>query len=321
MFGHESIWILLSCSAFRAVGQGIQVPAVSAFLPQIVPEEHLMRVNGINGSIQSFIQLVSPMASGALMTFMPFQAVFFIDVATAVVGISVLYFFVKIPRKQSPAPASPSARTYFQDLKEGLRYVGTQKFITQLILITVVWSLMISPAAFLAPLQVARNFGAEVWRLSAIEIFFSAGMVLGGIAVSLWGGFRNRIHYMALACVLNGVGVVALGLLGDFWWYSAAMFAIGLCLPLHSTAQMTILQTKVSAEYSGRVFGVFGMVSTLFMPAGMLLFGPLGDVVNLDFLMTGSGIVVALLFIPLMQSKALREAGKSNSATEIPESI
>ncbi|MDR3060509.1 MAG: MFS transporter [Dysgonamonadaceae bacterium] len=310
MSGYESIWLLLVCAAFRALGQGIQIPAVSAFIPQIVPQEQLNKINGINSSIQSFIQIISPMASGALLTFMPFQTVFFIDVITAVVGITILYFFVKIPADQTISAKNSSAKSYFHDLKEGLQYVWSQKFIRQLILITVVLHVMISPAAFLTPLQVTRDFGTEVWRLTAIEIAFSAGMMLGGIGVGFLGGFRNKVYSMALACVLNSIGIILLGVLDSFWWYSGAMFFTGLCIPLYSTPEMTLFQTKVAPEYMGRVFGVFGMVATLVMPAGMLIFGPLGDVVNIDWLLIGSGFIVALLCIPFLKSKVLKEAGK-----------
>jgi DHA3 family macrolide efflux protein-like MFS transporter len=311
MLGYESIWLLLVCSAVRALGQGIQMPAVNAFIPQITPSEYLTKVNGVNSSIQSFIQIVSPMVSGALLTFMPFQTVFFIDVITAVVGITILYFFVKTPEKQTVTGINLSAKSYFHDFKEGVRYIWSEKFIKQLILITIVLYVMISPAAFLTPLQVTRNFGAEVWRLTAIEIAFSAGMMLGGIAIGFWGGFRNKIYSMALACMLHSIGIILLGVFDNFWWYSAAMFFLGLSMPLYSSSEMTIFQTKVAPEYMGRFFGVFGMVATLVMPAGMLIFGPLGDVVNIDFLLIGNGIIIGLLCIPFLRSKVLREIGKT----------
>jgi DHA3 family macrolide efflux protein-like MFS transporter len=315
MCGYESIGLLLVCAAVRALGQGIQMPAVGAFVPQITPPEHLTKVNGIHSGIQSFIQIVSPMASGALLTFMPFQTVFFIDVFTAAAGISILYFFVKTPGRQALAGTNPSAGSYFHDLGEGFRYVWSQKYIRQLMLITVVLYLMVSPTAFLTSLQVVRNFGPEVWRLTAIEIAFSAGMMLGGIGISFWGGFRNPVHSMALACVLNSIGIILLGVLTDFGWYLAAMCFLGLCLPLYSTPETTIFQTRVPPEYMGRFFGVFGMVSTLVMPAGMLLFGPLGDAVNIDYLLMGSGAVIALLCIPFLKSKVLRETGKAMKET------
>ncbi|MDR1095619.1 MAG: MFS transporter, partial [Spirochaetaceae bacterium] len=39
--GFNYIWLLFVCTALRALGQGVQQPAVGAFLPEIVPQEHL----------------------------------------------------------------------------------------------------------------------------------------------------------------------------------------------------------------------------------------------------------------------------------------
>ena len=59
----------LLVSAIRSVGAGIQTPAVSAIIPQLVPTEKLMRVNGINATIQSIVQFAAPaVAAGFLAT-------------------------------------------------------------------------------------------------------------------------------------------------------------------------------------------------------------------------------------------------------------
>jgi DHA3 family macrolide efflux protein-like MFS transporter len=322
--GFESMGILLACAAVRALGQGVQSPAVSALIPQLVPEEHLTRVNGINGSIQAFVMLVSPMASGVLLTFVPIQYIFFIDVITAAIGISLVFFLVKVPvlpRANMPMANMPNAKeitgsenskgtNYFHDLKAGFSYIAKHGLVLRLILFSGVFMFFSTPPAMLTPLQATRDFGAEVWRLTAIEVAFSIGMMAGGILMSVWGGFKNRIHTMALATLLFGFESIALGLLTNFWIYLAAMAVCGVTIPLFNTPSTVLLQTKVEPQYMGRVFGVFTMVSTLIMPLAMLLFGPLADVIAIDWLLIGGGIVIMFLCIPLMVSKILREAGK-----------
>ncbi|MEA4849596.1 MAG: MFS transporter, partial [Clostridiaceae bacterium] len=97
MLGYGSIELLFIMSALRAVGTGIQTPAVGAFIPQIVPEDKLTKVNGANGSIQAVITLVSPMLSGALLTMSTLKAIFFIDVFTAAIAVFTLLLFLKVP--------------------------------------------------------------------------------------------------------------------------------------------------------------------------------------------------------------------------------
>ena len=97
LMGYEAVWLLFAMSAIRAIGTGIQGPAVGAILPQIVPEDKLTKVSGTNGSIQAIIMFVSPMASAALLTMSSLEIIFFIAVVTAAIAIVTLLVFLKIP--------------------------------------------------------------------------------------------------------------------------------------------------------------------------------------------------------------------------------
>ncbi|GHU65894.1 hypothetical protein FACS1894123_11880 [Bacteroidia bacterium] len=56
------------------------------------------------------------------------------------------------------------------------------------------------------------------------------------------------------------------------------------------------------------------MLGSLAMPFGMLIFGPLADIVNINYIFIGTGAVMVFLGIIYFVSKTLREAGiKDNS--------
>ncbi|MDR1681255.1 MAG: MFS transporter [Prevotellaceae bacterium] len=311
------IGILLLCSMIRSLGQGVQMPAVGAFIPDIVPPERLLRINGIQSSIQSFITLAAPAVSGAMMTFAPLETLFFLDVVTAAIGIGIVLFLVKTPEKKKPLTPDATAQkgvAYFRDFKNGMRYIGQHGYILRIIILEAIFLFFFAPAAFLTPLQVARTFGDEVWRLSAIEIVFSAGVIAGGLLIGIWGGFKNRIYTMTLSSALCGLLTVGLGLAPDFLLYLVIMAVLGISLPLYNAPAMTLLQTTVDAAFMGRVLSVFTMVASTMMPLGMVVFGPLADTVSIEPLLIGTGVVVALLCIPMAGSRTLREAGKMSSA-------
>jgi DHA3 family macrolide efflux protein-like MFS transporter len=314
MSGIDHIGILLACAVIRSFGQGVQTPAVGAFIPQIVPQEHLTRINGIQSSVQSGITLTAPMISGALMSFAPLEILFFLDVATAAIGIGMVVFLVKAPqREKSSADAGEQKGVaYLHDLREGIGYIKKHGYVLRMIVLTAVFLFFFAPSAFLTPLQVARNFGDDVWRLTAIEMTFSIGMMLGGILIATWGGFKNRTYTMSLSCALCGILAVGLGLAPNFWLYLAIMAAMGLSFPLWNAPFMVILQTTVETAFMGRALSVFSMVSSTMMPLGMLVFGPLADTVSINMLLVGTGSVITLLAIPLITSKTLREAGKGH---------
>jgi DHA3 family macrolide efflux protein-like MFS transporter len=307
--GYQSLWLIFAVSGIRAVGTGIQSPAVGAILPQIVPTEKLTRVNGINASLQSSTMLVSPVVSGALMSLSSVENIFFIDVFTAAAAISILLFFLKIPLHAKAGEKQTVG--YFHDLRMGFDYIRNHPFVKRLFVYYAVLFVLVSPVAFLTPLQVTRSFGPDVWRLTAVEIAFSVGMMGGGAVIAAWGGFKNRIYTMAMASVMVGAGTLALGVTSLFGLYLAFMGLTGLAVPLFNTPATVLLQEKVEEDYLGRVFGVLTMISTSMMPLGMLFFGPLADHIQIEWVLLATGTMLAAQgFFLLGSRKLLREGYK-----------
>jgi len=178
-----------------------------------------------------------------------------------------------------------------------------------LIIFYAVFLVLFSPAALLTPLQVTRNFGADVWRLSLIEIVFSSGALAGGIIIGLWGGFKNRIYTMALSCALCGLLSAGLGIIPSFWIYLIIMALVGISMPLFNAPAMALLQTKVDSSFMGRVISVFTMVSSTMMPVGMVIFGPLADKISINIILIFTGIGVTLLSILMVTNKTLLIVG------------
>lgn len=178
MLGYQAVWLLFIISAVRALGAGIQTPAVGAILPQIVPQDKLTKVNGINGSLQALIMFVAPIVSAGLLTVATIEAIFFIDVVTAAIAIFTLFVFLKIPLHKKASDTQSTG--YLDDFKEGLVYIKQHAFLKSFFIFFAFFFVLMAPAAFLTPLQVTRSFGDDVWRLTAIEIAFSVGMMAGG---------------------------------------------------------------------------------------------------------------------------------------------
>lgn len=309
IMGYKEFWLLFIISAIRGLGSAVQMPTVSAFIPQLVPEDKLMRVNGINSSIQSLIMVVSPIASGALLTMASIELIFFIDVFTAAVGVLTLLFFLRVPPHAKALEKQKVS--YYVDLKEGFYYIKNHAYVRKFFIFCALFFILVSPVAFLTPLQVARSFGNDVWRLTMIEITFSAGMIIGGIIMASWGGFRNKIHTMVMACLIMGAGTVALGIIPMFWLYNVVMAVVGLAMPMMNTPSTVLLQQKVEEEFLGRVFGVLSMISSSMMPLGMLIFGPLSDYVKIEWMLIGTGILMIVETIILLGNKVLIEIGRS----------
>lgn len=305
--GFHSIAFLFVMAAIRAFGTGVQMPAVGAILPQIVPKEKLTKINGINGSIQAIIMFLSPMVSAALLGMISFEMILLIDVVTAMVAIGTLAALkISVHRKAAEKPATG----YFRDFREGLRYVSRHEFLKKFFLFFAVFFVLMAPAAFLTPLQVIRSFGDDVWRLSAIEVAFSVGMMLGGGIIAAWGGFQNRMKTMVFSSIIMGICTIALGTVPLFTLYLVSMALFGIAMPIFNTPANVLLQEKVEEDYLGRVFGVMGMISTSMMSIGMLVFGPMADFIRIEWMLLGTGLLIIVLAVFMGRNQTLIKAGK-----------
>jgi DHA3 family macrolide efflux protein-like MFS transporter len=309
----KEISFLFGAASIRAAGAGIHTPAIGAFIPQMVPNDKLTRVNGIYGSIQSIIMLVSPMASAALLTFASIELIFFIDVITAAIAVSILIFFLHVPAHAKALEKQKT--TYFRDMHEGIIYIRNHHYVRNFFIFFAVMHFLISPAAFLTPLQVARSFGNEVWRLTAIEVLFSLGMAAGGGIMASWGGLKNKVHTMILSMSAIGICTLAFGIVTNFWTYLFFMLLIGIALPLFTTPSTVLIQQKVEGDFLGRVFGVYAMISSFMMPMGMLLFGPIADSVKIELMLIATGILLFIEGFFLFGNKELVKAGKTVTNT------
>lgn len=306
--GYDMLWLLFVVSTIRALGTAVQMPAVGAFLPQLVPQDKLTRVNATNGSIQALVMLVSPMLSGALLTIASIEIIFFIDVITAALAVLVLFLFLQVPA-HAKALQKPTIG-YFSDMREGFMYINEHGYVKKMFLFCAFYFVLVAPVAFLTPLQVTRSFGADVWRLTAIEVTFSIGMMMGGIMMAYWEGFKNKVHSMTLSILIIGGCTFVLGIIPIFSIYLVFMGLAGIAMPIFNTPFTVLLQEKVEADFLGRVFGVLGMISSTMMPLGMLLFGPLADIINIEWLLIGTGLLIFIEGFFLLGNKVLIEAGK-----------
>jgi DHA3 family macrolide efflux protein-like MFS transporter len=268
-----------------------------------VPEDKLMKVNGLHNSINSFTMLIAPVVSGALLATTNLEVTFFIDVATAMIAIGIL---LSIKIKPHAKALEEKTTGYFFDLKEGLRYVKGHRLIRSILSFYAIFFFLVVPVALLNPLMVVRSFGSEVWKLTVNEVVYFAGAMLGGVLISIYGGFKNRKITIITSCVLFGVLCIGMGLAPTFVIYLIISFVSGLVVPFFDTAITVTLQEKVETNMQGRVFSFIQIIITAVMPFGMVVFGPLADVVSVQTLLIITGVLMAFLAVIIRSTQAIK---------------
>jgi DHA3 family macrolide efflux protein-like MFS transporter len=226
--GVNDLWLIFLVMAVRSVGAGVQMPAISALLPQIVPTDKLMRVNGINSSVQSSLTLIAPLAAAAIYANMSLVGILFIDFVTAAIGLSLLATVAVPTLARASSADKPS---YFADLKEGISYTFTHELVRWVMVVFGVVFLLIVAPSNLSPLMLVRNWGSDVWLLTVLELSFGIGMVIGGGLMALFANKLDRITTIIATSVAFGVLAVVMGFSTNLILFFSLFFFIGVIVP------------------------------------------------------------------------------------------
>lgn len=311
--GTDDLWLIFLVMAVRSVGAGVQMPAISALLPQIVPTDKLLRVNGINSSVQSSLLIFAPVAAAGIYATVSLSAILFIDAVTAVIGLSMLAAVAVPTLSRAADKEKPS---YFTDLRDGFTYIFGNSLVRWVIIIySIVFLFLVAPSN-LFPLMLVRSFDADVWLLTVFELAFGLGMVAGGAMIAVFATKVDRLGMIVGTSIFFGVLNVGLGFTTNLIVFYAVIFLMGLAVPAFSTSAMTLLQETVEPERQGRVFGFLGIIMAVAMPLGMAILGPLADVMPVETLLVVSGILtMAIVTIAVVLPAGKRAIAAAHAST------
>jgi MFS transporter, DHA3 family, macrolide efflux protein len=309
------IWhIYLAMFVRSACGQ-FQWAALSASTTLMVPKKQLSRVAGANQTLNGIMNILGPALGALLIALLPMQGVLFIDVSTAFLAVIPLLFFT-IPQpirngSKDSAKITPDT-SLWQDLAEGWKYVIGWHGLLAIIIVAMLVNFLINPAFSLLPLVVTEHFGKGAYELGFINSAFGIGVIVGGLVLSAWGGFKNRILTSLVALTISGGAVLAVGLAPSnlYLLAVAGMALFGFLNPMVNGPLMAVMQAKVEPEIQGRVFTLLNAGAGLASPLGLIIAGPVADATNnqLWFILGGIATILTGLvtfFIPNIRAMGL----------------
>ena len=322
--GAMQVWHVYVIMALRAIGGSFHWPAMQASTSLMVPKEHLSRVAGLNQTIQGALNIVCPPLGALLLGVLPLHSIMMIDVTTAALAILPL-FFVHIPQPQRVAPvalAEGNKPSLWDDVREGLRYIWNWPGVMAMLIMATMINFLFNPAFSLMPILVTKHFGGQAMQLAWIDSAWGIGVVVGGLTLSVWGGFRRRILTTLVGLVGMGLGTLVIGLspATAFELALAGMLLAGFMNPITNGPTFAVIQSVVAPEMQGRVFTVIGSLTAAMSPLGMAIAGPVADAFGVQVWFVMGGVVCVLMgliafFIPAIVH--LEDGRGEYAATEL----
>jgi DHA3 family tetracycline resistance protein-like MFS transporter len=294
MTGALRIWHLAVAAGALGVGAAFFFPAYSAILPRILPPEHLLAANGVEGVVRPVFQRSIGPAVAGMVVGATVPSVGAVAVA-ALFGLGLL--LLAATRPESVAQPTPADHPHLlRDLRDGVRFVvGTPWLLWTLLFASVFVLLVLGPIEVLLPFIAERRFADGARSYGFILAFFGIGSALGALAVSSARMPRRYLSVMMAAWGLGSIPLAVVGATSSFPVMAAAVFAIGVTDGAGMVIWGTLLQRRVPTEMLGRVSSLDFFVSLAFMPLSFAIVGPLSKVVPMQTIFLVAGIAPVLL--------------------------
>ena len=295
--GSLHLWHMAVASAVLGVGAAFFFPAYSAYLPRILPAEHLLAANGVEGAIRPTLQQAIGPAVAGIVVGATFPSLGAVTVAALfATGLVLLVsmrpnegdHIVMAVEREKPHPLT--------DLREGLRFVVRTAWLRWTLLFASTWVfLALGPIDVLLPFIARERFahGEQVYGFMLAA--FGFGSALGALVVSSRPLPRR---YLTVMMTMWGIGSLPLAIVGatsSLTLMMLALFVVGIADGAGMVIWGTLLQRRVPPAMLGRVSSLDFFVSLAFMPLSMAVAGPLSKVVPVELIFAVAGIAPVVL--------------------------
>ncbi|HZU21046.1 MAG TPA: MFS transporter [Gaiellaceae bacterium] len=300
LLAHDmTIPLFVACEAVYGAASAFFGPAADALVPQTVDPAELGAANALLGISRNALNVFGPAVSGLLLEAAGAGYVFGIDSGSFVASA----FFLS--QLDVDARARMPFRSFAAELRDGLREVASRAWVRAPIAGFAITNMMfasflvLGPLVFLAHVDHARRY----WGI--VSACGSVGAIVGAFA-SVKLAPRHPVYGAFVASTLVAIPIASLA--RPLPWEAIALaWGCGMgAIALANTWWETTLQRLIPEHVYARVRSYDILVSFVFMPIGMVAFGPVADAVGFErTLLAAAGVVAAtnavVAFVPAVR--------------------
>jgi MFS family permease len=273
--GRFQLWHLYAVAVAQGTLSMLQRPAMEASVTMLVPQGHRDRANAIRQITGPAASIVAPVLTGFAYTLIDVTGVMLVDLATAASAV-VVVSLVAIPQPRQTAEGKAGQGVFWKELWSGLQFVWSRRMLFVLMIYAAFLNFLLSGPMSLTTPYLLTLTGSKA-TLGVLLGIMNLGIVVGGIAMMIWGGTRPRIHGIMLGLMFRALWLAIYGLVRTPPMLALALFFIYFANPLVDASFMSILQLKVPPDMQGRVFALLYQMMYIANPLSLLVTGPLVD--------------------------------------------
>ncbi len=291
--GNLQIWHLYIAAVINGLGNTFQWPAYSAAISTMVPKENYSRANGMMTLVESGPAVLAPLLAGILLPIITLTGILITDVVTFFLAIFALTL-VHVPQPEKTIEGQAESGGILKEALFGFKYIFARRGLFGLLVFFIILNFIIGLSISLfSPFILERtNQSSEV--LGIVTSANAIGAVIGGLLISLWGGFKKRMTSIFIGEALTGLFLLVVFGLGRSLPVWIIGVVIGGIFPIFTNgASQAIWQAKVAPDVQGRVFSARRMIAWSVGPITPILAGLLADYVTEPAMQTNTWLANA----------------------------
>lgn len=301
---------LFIVSVINGVAASFFSPALTAAIPDIVPQKQVNAANSLGQISMQASQFIGQAIGGVLFRVVGAPILFFVN------GLSFLYAagtetFIQIPQTipQRKGTWREQFRDFGHEIADGFRYVWARPGLRALLVVSAAASFFTAPILVLMPFYVEDTLQARPDWYGFLLAAYAVGTMLGFVfagAVRLKPGSRGAL--MILLTILMPLGTVGLAFVQTTGAALVLMLLGGFASGYIMVNITTLIQVTTPDELRGRVVGLLAALSTALTPISTGLAGIVADLIgkNIPAIFAACGLISAVIAVIVSRNRSYR---------------
>ena len=273
--GSLQIWMLYFLIAISGAFESFQFPAFSSSITLLVEKKHFARTSAMMSLAEQSSRVLAPILAATLIVTIKLNGIILIDIITFLVAVGTL-LLIPIPQPKQSDAGIKARGGLLKESGYGFRYIFSNPSLLGLQINFIMVNFLAMSTILRTPMILARTGNNEA-TLGIVSSITAIGGVIGGLAMSIWGGPKRRIHGVLGGLILVNLGRAVMGLGQETYVWSISGFFVLFFIAVCNSSNQAIWQSKTPTDVQGRVFAARRVTGQLSYPLAGLIAGPLSD--------------------------------------------
>jgi MFS family permease len=261
-------WHIILLAFGLGIGNAFDSPSRHAFVNELVDREDLINAIALNSTMFNTATAVGPAVAGVTYALFGPAWCFTIN------GITFIAVIINLWKmKLKPMQPKHNNNSIFFELKEGFRYLYTQKIIYTIVSIMAMTSIFGMGLVTLFPAWAVRILHGNATTNGLLQSARGVGAVLAALIIATIIKFVKKGRLLTFGFISLPILIIIFSFNRSLLLSLLLLVFIGGALILIFNLANGTIQTLVSEEFRGRIMSIYSFSFFAFIPVGALIIG------------------------------------------------